>query len=76
MSGCPTPSHRNRNNVSPFNGHAAYDPPVNVRFYGRYWGESGHELVHCTCPLLTQSGHQAGKSPAQLLRPKSRRRPF
>ena len=22
----------------------------------RYWG-SGHGLVHCTCPLLTQSGH-------------------
>src|SRR5262245_25206754 len=23
----------------------------------RYWGQSGHGLVHCTCLLLTQSGH-------------------
>ncbi|MGA7039285.1 MAG: hypothetical protein WBZ08_12975, partial [Pseudolabrys sp.] len=23
----------------------------------RYWGQSGHRLVRCTCLLLTQSGH-------------------
>ena len=27
--------------------------PTNVRFRGK----SGHRLVHCTCLLLTQSGH-------------------
>ena len=26
---------------------------ANVRFRG----QSGHALLHCTCPLLTQSGH-------------------
>ena len=30
---------------------------LNVRFCGRYWGQSGHRLVHRTCLLLTQSGH-------------------
>ena len=25
----------------------------------RFWGQSGHRLVHCTCPLMTQSGHWA-----------------
>ena len=24
----------------------------------RYWGPSGHHVLHCTCLLLTQSGHQ------------------
>ena len=23
----------------------------------RYWGQSGHDGLHRTCPLLTQSGH-------------------
>ena len=23
----------------------------------RYWGQSGHALLHCKCLLLTQSGH-------------------
>src|SRR5262249_57797373 len=27
--------------------------PSNVR----YWGQSGHGLLHCKCLLLTQSGH-------------------
>ena len=34
------------------------DLEANVRFRGRYWGQSGHDLVHCTRPLMTQSGHQ------------------
>ena len=38
MSGFQTSNYRDRNTVSPFNGHAAYKAPVNVRFYGRYWG--------------------------------------
>src|SRR5262249_26130978 len=25
----------------------------------RFWGESGHAILHCTCLLLTQSGHAA-----------------
>ena len=25
----------------------------------RFRGQSGHRLVRCTCPLLTQSGHRA-----------------
>jgi len=28
-----------------------------VRFRGRYWVKSGHAFLHCTCLLLTQSGH-------------------
>jgi hypothetical protein len=31
--------------------------PCHVRLYGRYWGQSGHDVLHCTCPLMTQSGH-------------------
>ena len=23
----------------------------------RYWGQSGHAVLHCKCPLMTQSGH-------------------
>ena len=23
----------------------------------RFWGQSGHDLLRCTCLLLTQSGH-------------------
>jgi len=30
-----------------------------IRFRGRYWGQSGHELVRCICLLMTQSGHDA-----------------
>jgi hypothetical protein len=29
-----------------------------IRFRGRYWGQSGHALLHCICPLMTQSGHR------------------
>jgi hypothetical protein len=28
-----------------------------VRFRGRYWGQSGHRLLRRICPLVTQSGH-------------------
>jgi hypothetical protein len=28
-----------------------------VRFRGRYWGQSGHDLLRRICLLLTQSGH-------------------
>src|SRR5262249_24906271 len=35
--------------------------PSNVR----YWGQSGHGLLHCKCLLLTQSGHTSRE---QLLR--------
>ena len=24
----------------------------------RYWGQSGHAILHCKCPLMTQSGHR------------------
>ena len=41
------------------NRHAGLaDPPLDVRFRGRYWGQSGHALLHCICPLMTQSGHR------------------
>src|SRR6478609_297265 len=36
------------------------------RFRGRYWGKSGHGLVHCICPLLTQSGHHGPMQGAPL----------
>jgi hypothetical protein len=41
-----------------------------VRFCGRYWVQSGHALLHCICPLMTQSGHFA-VSPALLLSTKT-----
>ena len=25
--------------------------------YVRFWGKSGHDVLHCTCLLLTHSGH-------------------
>jgi hypothetical protein len=28
-----------------------------VCFFGRNQEQSGHALLHCTCPLMTQSGH-------------------
>ena len=28
----------------------------------RFWGKSGHAVLHCTCPLLTQSGHATDKA--------------
>jgi hypothetical protein len=28
-----------------------------VRNRCRYWGQSGHALLHCICPPMTQSGH-------------------
>jgi hypothetical protein len=37
---------------------------LNVRFCGCYWGQSGHDLLHCICLLLTQSGHQPDASGA------------
>jgi hypothetical protein len=30
---------------------------AHVRFRGRYWGQSGHALLRCVSPLVTQSGH-------------------
>jgi hypothetical protein len=27
----------------------------------RYWGQSGRALLHCICPLMTQSGHRSRK---------------
>jgi hypothetical protein len=33
-------------------------PFAGIRFRGRYWGQSGHALLHCICPLMTQSGHR------------------
>ena len=24
----------------------------------RYWGQRGHAILHCICPLVTQSGHR------------------
>ena len=40
--------------------HAAQGVPAcaDVRFWDRYWRQSGHALMHCICLLLTQSGHQ------------------
>jgi hypothetical protein len=32
---------------------------LNVRFFIRYWEQSGHVLLQCKCPLMTQSGHRA-----------------
>ena len=26
----------------------------------RYWGQSGHAILHCICLLMTQSGHGSG----------------
>ena len=28
------------------------------RFRGRYWGQTGHGLLQCKCPLMIQSGQQ------------------
>src|SRR5262245_57070015 len=39
-----------------------------VRFRGRYWGQSGHELVRCIRLLLTQSGHPLPPHTRELLR--------
>jgi hypothetical protein len=36
---------------------------ADVRFRGRYWGQSGHALLHCICLLLTQSGHRETSRP-------------
>ena len=32
-----------------------------VRARGRYWGQSGHELLRRTRPLMTQSGHDPSR---------------
>jgi hypothetical protein len=32
---------------------------ADVRFCRRYWGNSGHGLLHCKCLLVTQSGHHS-----------------
>ena len=42
--------------MSAFGGKADISG-TDVRFRGRYWGQSGHALLHCICPLMTQSGH-------------------
>jgi|RhiMethySRZTD1v2_1073278.scaffolds.fasta_scaffold59149_2 hypothetical protein len=39
-----------------------------VRFHGRYWGQSGHAFLHCTCLLLTQSGHPPSGEEAEAVR--------
>ncbi|HEY6021470.1 MAG TPA: hypothetical protein VIY48_16680, partial [Candidatus Paceibacterota bacterium] len=31
-------------------------PRADVRFRSRYWRQSGHGLLHCTCLLMTRSG--------------------
>jgi len=44
-----------------------------VRIRGRYWGQSGHALLHRICPLMTQSGHPSRSQrdqPRGMLRPK------
>jgi hypothetical protein len=32
-------------------------PTYDVRYFDRFWGQSGHAFLRCTCLLLTQSGH-------------------
>ena len=27
----------------------------------RFWGKSGHDVLHCKCPLMTHSGHWGRK---------------
>jgi hypothetical protein len=39
-----------------------------VRNQCRYWGQSGHALLHCICPLMTQSGHATGRLCAFIAR--------
>ena len=31
----------------------------------RFWGQSGHRLVRCICPLLTQSGYSVSRDGRQ-----------
>ena len=38
-------------------------PCAEVRFCGRYWGQSGHGLVRCICLLVTQSGRRSDPTP-------------
>ena len=42
-------------------------PTYDVRYFDRSWGQSGHALLRCTRPLLTQSGHSP--LPAPFLNP-------
>jgi hypothetical protein len=30
---------------------------IDVCFCGHYWGQSGHAILQCERPLMTQSGH-------------------
>src|SRR5262245_1035608 len=39
-----------------------------VCFWGRYWGQSAHDVLHRICPLLTQSGHWASLNDPHLNR--------
>jgi hypothetical protein len=32
-------------------------PPIHVCFQRRFRGQSRHYLLHCICPLMTQSRH-------------------
>jgi hypothetical protein len=38
-----------------------------IRFRGRYWGQSGRDVLRCERPLMTQSGHPAGANSARVL---------
>ena len=36
--------------------HKADMPSCTAHF--RFWGKSGHRVLRCICPLMTQSGHR------------------
>ena len=57
---------QSRSRMSTFGGKAER-PFAGIRFRGRYWGQSGHALLHCICPLITQSGHQRGLIARRLI---------
>jgi hypothetical protein len=51
----PKPTWAGALQMSAFGGKA--DMTVwGISFRGRYWGQSGRALLHCICPLMTQSG--------------------
>jgi hypothetical protein len=41
-------------------------PLWEVRFRGRYRGQSGHGILHRICPLMIQSGHKKDLDPFKL----------
>jgi hypothetical protein len=49
--------HDGLRRTRPLSGAKRTLPFARIRFRGRYWGQSGHAVLHCICPLLTQSGH-------------------